>query len=153
MNSITISINFQAKFYPTILRNSRPNVFWKKVFLKISQNSQENTCAVYCPFLFIENLTFPSSILFPINIEGSKRTTNRIGHFSSKTKSKPKKNRYNLMTESLLYNRTTSRFKFIRTLTCGKTCGLCRRNGAITLPSGKPRTVENMLLQPVPSES
>ena len=52
----------------------------KKVFLKISQNSQENTCAVYSPLFFIENLTFPPSISFPINMEGSKRTTNRIGH-------------------------------------------------------------------------
>ena len=28
-----------------IARNSRPKVFCKKVFLEISQNSQENTCA------------------------------------------------------------------------------------------------------------
>ena len=27
------------------LRNSRPDVFCKKVFLEISQNSQKNTCA------------------------------------------------------------------------------------------------------------
>ena len=25
--------------------SSRPEVFWKKVFLELSQNSQENTCA------------------------------------------------------------------------------------------------------------
>ena len=49
------------------------------------------------------------------------------------------------MTESLLSN-STSRFKFIMSLTRGKTCGLHRRNGTITLSSGKPRTVENMLL-------
>ena len=49
------------------------------------------------------------------------------------------------MIESLLSNSTTSHFKFIMTLTRGKTCGLRRRNGTITLPSGKPRTVENML--------
>ena len=28
-------------------RSSRPEVFCKKVFLKISQNSQENTCAFF----------------------------------------------------------------------------------------------------------
>ena len=60
----------------------------KKVFLKISLNSQENKYAVYCPFVFIENLTFPSSISFPINMEGSKRTTTRIGHLYSSTKNK-----------------------------------------------------------------
>ena len=50
------------------------------------------------------------------------------------------------MTERLLSNSAISRFKFIMTLTRKKTCGLRRRNGTITLPSGKPRTVENMLL-------
>ena len=35
------SRNNKKKF----LRSSRPEVFLKKVFLKISQNSQENTCA------------------------------------------------------------------------------------------------------------
>ena len=29
----------------TGFRSSRPEVLYKKVFLKISQNSQENTCA------------------------------------------------------------------------------------------------------------
>ena len=61
-------------------------VIWKcsakKIFLKFSRNSQENTGAVYCPFLFIENLTLTSSISFPVNMERSKRTTNRIGHLS-----------------------------------------------------------------------
>ena len=66
--------------------------------------------------------------------------------FPLKQKARKKQKRYNLAAESLLSNSTTSRFKFIMTLTHGKTCGLCRRNGAITLPSGKPRTVENMLL-------
>ena len=50
------------------------------------------------------------------------------------------------MTENLLSNSTTSRFKFIVTLTHGKTCGLHRRNGTITLHSGKPRPAEKMLL-------
>ena len=34
-------------------RNSRPEMFWKKLFLKILQNSQENTCA---RFSFLINL-------------------------------------------------------------------------------------------------
>ena len=57
------------------------------------------------------------------------------------------------MTESLLSNNTSNRFKFIMTSTGGKTCGLRRRNGTITITSGKSRTVDNMLLQSVPSES
>ena len=32
-------------FYVEITEISRPEVFCKKVFLEISQNSQENTCA------------------------------------------------------------------------------------------------------------
>ena len=56
------------------------------------------------------------------------------------------------MTESLLSNNTSNCFMFIMTPTRGKTCGLGCRNGAITLPSQKPRTVDNMLLWPVPSE-
>ena len=50
------------------------------------------------------------------------------------------------MTENLLTNNTSNRFKLIMLLTCGKTCDLRRRNGTITLPSGKVRTVENVLL-------
>ena len=50
------------------------------------------------------------------------------------------------MTENLLTNNTSNCFKLIMTPTCGKTCDLRRRNGAITLPSGNARTVENMLL-------
>ena len=50
------------------------------------------------------------------------------------------------MTESLLSNNTSNYFKFIMTPIHGKTCGLRRRNGTITLPSGKLRTVDNMLL-------
>ena len=50
------------------------------------------------------------------------------------------------MTESLLCNNTSNRFKFIMTPTRGKICGLRRRNGTITLPSGKSRTGDNMLL-------
>ena len=48
------------------------------------------------------------------------------------------------MTESLLSNNASNRFKFIMTLTREKTCGLRRRNQT-TLPSPKPRTVDNML--------
>ena len=50
----------------------------------------KNAIPLLCLFLFIENLTFPSSISFPINMEGSKRTTIRIGHPYSSTKSKKK---------------------------------------------------------------
>ena len=50
------------------------------------------------------------------------------------------------MTEGLLTNNTTNRFKLIMTPPFGKTCGLPHKNGTITLPSGKVRTVENMLL-------
>ena len=49
------------------------------------------------------------------------------------------------MTESLLSNNTSDRFKFIMTPTREKTCDLCRRNET-TLPSPKPRTIDNMLL-------
>ena len=49
------------------------------------------------------------------------------------------------MTESLLSSNTSDRFKFIMTPTPEETCGLHRRNET-TLPSPKPRTVDNMLL-------
>ena len=54
--------------------------------IRFSWNFHEihrNTGAAYCLFLFIENLTLTSSISFPVNMERSKRTTNRIGHLSS----------------------------------------------------------------------
>ena len=38
-------------------RSSRPEVFCKKGFLEISQNSQENTCARVSFFNFIKKLT------------------------------------------------------------------------------------------------
>ena len=92
-------------------------------------------------------------------MEESKRTTTLISHLSSSIKNKQKKKtkkkqrkkkkkkeRYHLMTECLLFNNTSNRFKFIMTPTRGKTCGLRRRNGIIALPSQKPRTVDNMLL-------
>ena len=150
MNSISISMNSWTKreYCMVVLKREHLSQccrIWKddelsyilkKVFLKISQNSQENTCAVYCPFLFIENLTFLSSISFLV-----------FHHiFPPKQKASKKQKRYNLMAESLLSNITISHFKFILTLTCEKTGGLRRRNGTITLLSGKPRTVENMLL-------
>ena len=89
-------------------------------------------------------------------MEGSRRTATRIGHLTSSTKSKQKKKkkkRYNLMTESLLFKNTSTCFKFIMTPTRVKTRGLRRKNGTITLRSGKSRTVDNMLLQPVSSET
>ena len=46
-------------------RSSRPEVFCKKVFLKISQNSQENTCArVYVSLKLKKFLTFTLRNLF-----------------------------------------------------------------------------------------
>ena len=56
------------------------------------------------------------------------------------------------MTEHLLSNNTSNRFKFIMTSTSEKTCDLRRRNGTISLPSGKSKTVDNMLVQSVPNE-
>ena len=73
---------------------------------------------------------------------GSKRTTTRIGHLSLQQET----SKNHLMIESLLSNNTSNRFQFIMTPTRGKTCSLCRRDGRITLPSRKPRTVDNMLL-------
>ena len=68
-------------------------------------------------------------------MEGSKRTTTCIGHLYSSTKKQAKKQkRYNLMTESLMSNNTSNRFKFIMG------------------PTREKITVDNMLLQPVPSE-
>ena len=49
-----------------------------------------NAILLYCPFLFIDNLKLPSSISFPINMEGSRRTTTRLGHLSSSTQNKQK---------------------------------------------------------------
>ena len=80
-------------------------------------------------------------------MEGSKRTTTPIGHLSSSEKNKQEKqNRYHHMTENLLSNNILNSFKFITTPTREKTCSLRLRNGAISLPSQKPRTVDNMLL-------
>ena len=79
-------------------------------------------------------------------MEGSKKTIARIGHFSSSTKNKQKRKRYHLMTENVLSNNTSNRFKFIMTPTRRKTYGRLRRNGTTTLPSRKPKTVDNMLL-------
>ena len=50
------------------------------------------------------------------------------------------------MTESFLSNNTSNCFKIIMTPTRGKACSLIRRNGTTTLPSGKSKTVGNMLL-------
>ena len=95
----------------------------------------QNAILLHCLFLFIENVTFPPSISFLINMEGSKRTTTCIGHLYSSTKKQAKKQkRYNLMTESLMSNNTSNRFKFIMA------------------PTREKITVDNMLLQPVPSE-
>ena len=89
---------------------------------------------LYCPFLFIANLTFLPSISIPVNMEGSKRTSTRIGLLYSSTKKCKKTKRYNLITESLLSNNSSNRFKLIMTSTRGKICSLGLKNGTITLP-------------------
>ena len=66
--------------------------------------------------------------------------------FPLQQKTSKKQKRYHLMTESLLFNNASNRFKFIMTTTRGKTCGLCRRNETKTLPTQKQRTADNMLL-------
>ena len=56
------------------------------------------------------------------------------------------------MIESLLSNNTTNRFKFLMTSTRWKNCGLRLRDGAMPHTCRKPRTVDSMLLWPVPHE-
>ena len=58
-------------------------------------------------------------------MEGSKRTTARIGHLcpstkKSKKKKKAKQKRYNLIIESFLSNNKSNFFKSIKTPTSGK---------------------------------
>ena len=123
------------------LKQNEPQVFLKgNIFhcvvrsgrMKSKGKFMQHAILLYCPFLFIENFTLPSTISFPMNMEGSKRTNTRIRH--------------NLMAESLLSNNTSNRFQSIMTPARGKTYGLHRRNGTITLPSRKARTVDNMFL-------
>ena len=70
-----------------------------------------------------------AALFFHNNMEGSKRTTTRLGNLcfstkkSKKTKKKDttyKKKRYNLLIENLLSSNTSNRFKFIVTPTRGK---------------------------------
>ena len=56
------------------------------------------------------------------------------------------------MIESLLSNNTTNRFKFVMTSTRWKNRDLRRRNGTMPHTCRKPRTVDSMLLWPVPHE-
>ena len=80
-------------------------------------------------------------------MERSKRTTTRIGHLSSSTKNKQKKTKkIPPYDKKFVVQQHIKCFKFIMTLTRWKTCGLRRRNRTITLPSRKPRNVDNMLL-------
>ena len=106
----------------------------------------QNAILLYCPFLFIENLTFPSSISFPINLEGSTRTALVFVIFALQQKTSIKKKKIQPYAKSLLSNNTPNRFKLIMTINSGKTCGLRRRNKTITLSSAKSRTVDNMPL-------
>ena len=77
-------------------------------------------------------------------MEGSKRTTICIGHLSSSTKNKQKTKKIPPYDKKFVVQQYI--INFITTPTGGKTCGLCRRNVTITVPSQKPRTVDNMLL-------
>ena len=80
-------------------------------------------------------------------MEQCKRTTTRIGHLSSSTKNKQKKpKKIPPYDKKFVVQQHIKCFKFIMIPTRGKTCGLHRRNGTITLPSQKPRAVDNMLL-------
>ena len=85
-------------------------------------------------------------------MEGSRRSTTRIGHLSASTKKISKKTK-KIRPYDLLPNNTSNRFKFIMTPTLGKTCGDLCRNAVLTVSSGKSRTVDNMPLQFVPSET
>ena len=45
MISVTSEVGYNVKVSESILRSSHQRCFVKKVFLEMSQNSQENTCA------------------------------------------------------------------------------------------------------------
>ena len=67
-------LNFDNVVRYSALKNSRPEVFCKKVFLEVAQNSQENTCDGASFFNKVEGLT-PATLLkkrlwhkcFPVN--------------------------------------------------------------------------------------
>ena len=71
----------------------------------------QNTALLNCPFLFIYNLTLPSSNSFPINMEGSKRITTRIDHLSWSTSTGKKKSE-----KKQPYDRTFVVQKYIKLL-------------------------------------
>ena len=80
-------------------------------------------------------------------MERSKRTTTRIVHLTSLTKNKQNNPKKILpYDKKFVVQQHIKCFKFIMTPTRRKSLGLCRRNGTITLPSRKSRTVDNMLL-------
>ena len=80
-------------------------------------------------------------------MERSKRTTTRIAHLSSLTKNKQKNpKKISPYDKRLVVQQYIKCFKFIMTPTHGKTCGLRRRNGTITLPLRKTRSVGSKLL-------
>ena len=96
------------------------------------------------------------SILFlSNNIEGSKRTTTRIGHFSSSTKNKQNKKQKkdtNYDRKFVVKQQIRSLYVHYDSNPWGKTCGIRRRNETMTHTFRNARTVDNMLLKPMPSE-
>ena len=133
------------------LKENKARVFLKRnIFHNVARYERmkswakftQNAILLYCPFLFIEKLILPSFISFPINMEGSKRTATRIVHLSSSTKNKQKTKKI----EPLFSKNTSNCFKFIMTLTSGKTCGLRCRIVTITLLLRTSRTGDNIFL-------
>ena len=95
------SIKWTVSVCPSIveLKQNKARVYLKGIIIhgvvryermKSWAKFTQNAILLYGPFLLIQNLTFPSSISFPINMEGSKRTTTRIDHLYSSTKNKQK---------------------------------------------------------------
>ena len=95
------SIKWTVSVCPSIveLKQNKARVYLKGIIIhgvvryermKSWAKFTQNAILLYCPFLFIENLTFPSSISFPMNMEGSKRTNTSIGHLYSSTKNMQK---------------------------------------------------------------
>ena len=93
---------------------------------------------LYCPFLFIANLTFLPSISIPVNMEGSKRTSTRIGLLYSSTKKMQKNEKIQSYNRKFVVQQFIKslqvHYKFIMTSTRGKICSLGLKNGTITLP-------------------
>ena len=131
MNSISIFINTKTVELNKARLVLKENIFHVRYIVTYERMKNwakftQNAILLHCLFLFIENLTFPSSISFPINMEGSKTPTTCIGHLSSSTKNKQKKkqNKDTTLWQKvccLAIHQITLSFKFIVTPTRGKT--------------------------------